>query len=66
MADAAAYEYRVLHGRPDKVERELNELAAAGWEFVALASGSGGAGSAVVFLFGAAVTVVVRRERGRA
>jgi hypothetical protein len=63
MADAAVYEYRVLHGRAGKVERQLNELAAAGWEFVALASGSGGAGSAVVFLLGAAVTVVMRRQR---
>lgn len=63
MADAPIYKYKLLHGRADKVETELNELAAAGWEFVAVASGSGGLGSAILFALGAAVTVVLRRER---
>jgi hypothetical protein len=57
------YEYKVLHGRADKVEAQLNELAAAGWQFVALASGTGGLGSFFLFAFGAAVTILLRRER---
>ena len=60
------YEYKVLHGRADKVEAQLNELAAVGWEFVAVASGSGGLGSAIFIVFGAAITIVLRRERARA
>jgi hypothetical protein len=65
VADVSVYEYRVLHGRADKVEAQLNELATAGWEFVVLSSGSGGAGSALFVIFGAAVTVVMRRVRGQ-
>ena len=40
MADSLGYEYGVPHGRADKVEKQLNELAAQGWEFVAVASGT--------------------------
>ena len=60
------YEYKVLHGRADKVEAHLNELAAAGWEFVAVASGSGGAGNAIFIVLGAAISIVLRRERANA
>jgi hypothetical protein len=63
MADTPVYEYKVLHGRADKVEAQLNELAAAGWQFVALAGGSGGAGSLFFFALGAPVTILLRRER---
>ena len=40
MADTLVYEYKMLHGRAHKVEAQLNDLAAAGWQFVALASGA--------------------------
>jgi hypothetical protein len=56
-------EYKVVHGRPDVVERKLNELAGQGWEVAAVTSASGGVGSFLLLIFGAAVTVVLKRQR---
>jgi hypothetical protein len=55
----------MLHGRAHKVEAQLNDLAAAGWQFVALASGADGLGAFLFFTFGATVTILLRRERTR-
>jgi hypothetical protein len=63
MADSSGCEYKILHGSADKVEKQLNELAGQGWEFVAVASGTGGLGSILVFVLGAAVTIVLKRQR---
>jgi hypothetical protein len=65
MAGPADYEYKILHGRADKVEQQLNELTAQDWEFVAIASGTGGGGNAFWLLLGAAITIVLRRQRSR-
>jgi hypothetical protein len=32
--------YKVIHGRPDKLEKQLNELAEHGWRAVSAAHGS--------------------------
>jgi hypothetical protein len=62
--DGSLYqEFKILHGRRDKVEKQLNELTAQGWEFVAVASGSAGFGGFLFFAFAAAVTVVLKRSR---
>jgi len=57
------YEYKILHGTADKVEPKLNDLAAAGWEFVGFSSGSGGLMGAAFDFFGTAVVIVVRRAK---
>jgi len=57
------YEYKILHGNADKVEPKLNDLAAAGWEFVGFSSGSGGLMGAAFDFFGTAVVIVVRRAK---
>jgi hypothetical protein len=66
MPKGAVSEYKVIHGKPREVEKQLNELAPQGWQVVGVASASGGAGSLLFLIFGAAVTVILRRERGLA
>ena len=66
MTDAAGSEYKVVQGKPDAVEKQLNELAPQGWQVVGVASASSGLGSAFLYGFGVPVTVVLRRDRGHA
>lgn len=66
MADAARSEYKVVQGKPGAVEKQLNELAAQGWQVVGVAGASSGLGSAFLYGFCVPVTVVLRRDQGHA
>ena len=65
MADAAGSEYKVIFGKADEIEKQVNDLAAEGWIVDQVTSASGGMGNAFIFWINVLVTVVLRRDRGQ-
>jgi|MudIll2142460700_1097286.scaffolds.fasta_scaffold1087968_1 hypothetical protein len=64
MADSAPVEYEVIQGKARAIEKQLNELAAGGWQVIGVTSVGGGLSFAFIHGFGPEVTIVLRRERG--
>lgn len=61
MADRVNIEYKVVSGKSDVVEKQLNELAAHGWIVEHVTNAAGGMGNFVLFGLSIIVTVVLRR-----
>ncbi len=63
MADGNGIEYRIVSGKPEAVEKQINDLAAAGWVVDQVTSASGNGGDFVMFILTAVITIVLRRDR---
>jgi hypothetical protein len=58
------YEYKILAGTtPAEVEKQLNQLAAEGWEVASTACGSGGSMLLGSGSIGPLIVLVLRRPR---